>query len=101
MSKVNHPKHYGGGDWTYEAIKVIEAWCVGFHLGNALKYISRADHKGNKLSDLKKALWYIQREINNLEELNETTDQETRRESSDTEANEHWSSRNGPSSDID
>jgi hypothetical protein len=38
---INHPPHYGG-DSTYEAIKVIEAWGLGFSLGNALKYICRA-----------------------------------------------------------
>ena len=42
---VNHPPHYGGQDNPYEAIKVIEAWEVGFHLGNVLKYISRAGKK--------------------------------------------------------
>lgn len=67
MSEViNHPPHYGG-DTTYEAIKVIEAWKLGFCLGNTVKYISRADHKGNKLEDLKKARWYLDREIENLE----------------------------------
>ena len=40
--QVNHPKHYGGADNTYEAIKVIEAWELGFCLGNTIKYISRA-----------------------------------------------------------
>ena len=59
---VNHPKHYGG-DTTYEVIKVIEAWGLGFCLGNAIKYIGRADHKGNRLEDLKKAAWYLEREI--------------------------------------
>jgi hypothetical protein len=63
---VNHPSHYGGEDNVYEAIKVIEDWDLGFNLGNALKYISRADKKGNKLEDLKKASWYINREINKL-----------------------------------
>lgn len=63
-SKVNHPNHYGG-DTTYETIKVIEAWGLGFHLGNAVKYISRAGKKPgqNVIDDLKKAEWYIQREI--------------------------------------
>ena len=39
---VNHPQHYGGEDNLYEAIKVIEAWDLDFHLGNTVKYISRA-----------------------------------------------------------
>lgn len=63
---INHPEHYGG-DTTYEAIKVIEAWGLGFHLGNAVKYICRAESKGKKLEDLKKAKWYLDREIERLE----------------------------------
>ena len=63
---VNHPNHYGGRNNPYEAIKVIEAWDLGFNLGNAVKYISRADKKGNKLQDLEKSSWYINREINKL-----------------------------------
>ena len=67
--QVNHPQHYGGVDNTYEAIKVIEAWDLDFHLGNTVKYISRAGKKGTdkELQDLKKALWYLQRKIENLE----------------------------------
>lgn len=64
---VDHPDHYGGGDNPYEAIKVIEAWELGFNLGNTVKYINRAPHKGRKLEDLKKALWYLDREIQNVE----------------------------------
>lgn len=64
---VNHPAHYGG-DSTYEAIKVIEAWGLGFCLGNAIKYICRAEHKGHMLEDLKKALWYLQRAIEQEEQ---------------------------------
>lgn len=63
---INHPPHYGGADNPYEAIKVIEAWELGFCLGNALKYISRAGKKGDALEDLKKAAWYLDREIKNL-----------------------------------
>jgi hypothetical protein len=59
---VNHPQHYGG-DTTYEAIKVIEAWELGFCLGNTVKYISRAGKKGDAVEDLKKARWYLDREI--------------------------------------
>lgn len=65
--QVNHPSHYGG-DTVYEAIKVIEAWNLGFHLGNSVKYIARADHKGSKIEDLKKARWYLDREIERLSE---------------------------------
>lgn len=63
---VNHPPHYGG-DTTYEAIKVIEAWGLDFHLGNAVKYICRAGKKGDEIEDLKKAQFYLARRIANLE----------------------------------
>lgn len=65
---VNHPSHYGGEDNPYEAIKVIEAWNLGFCLGNAVKYISRAGKKdkSKEVEDLEKAVWYLQREINKL-----------------------------------
>ena len=62
---INNPIHYGGIDNPYEAIKVIEAWNLGFNLGNVVKYISRAGKKNNEIEDLEKALWYLQREINN------------------------------------
>jgi len=65
--QVNHPQHYGGSENAYEAIKVIEAWQLGFCLGNVVKYISRAGKKGNKLEDLKKAQWYLNHEIERLE----------------------------------
>ena len=64
--KILHPSYYGG-DTVYETIKVIEAWGLGFSLGNAVKYISRAGKKGDVLEDLKKALWYLKREISRLE----------------------------------
>lgn len=63
--RVNHPSHYGGEEDPYEAIKVIEAWGLGFNLGNTLKYISRAGKKGSLIEDLKKASWYLEREIFN------------------------------------
>lgn len=64
--EVNHPAHYGG-DTTYEAIKVIEAWGLGFCLGNAVKYIARAGKKDDLIKDLQKARWYLDREIKRLE----------------------------------
>lgn len=65
---VNHPAHYGGADSPYEAIKVIEAWELGFCLGNTVKYISRAGKKTtDAVEDLKKARWYLDREIKKLE----------------------------------
>ena len=62
---VDHPKHYNMG--KYEAIDVIEDWELGFNLGNTVKYISRAGHKDNILQDLKKAAWYLDREIKRIE----------------------------------
>lgn len=66
---VNHPSHYGGADNVYEAIKVIDAWNLGFALGNTVKYISRAGKKDptKEVEDLKKALFYLQHHINQLE----------------------------------
>lgn len=66
---VNHPNHYGGKDNPYEAIKVIEAWKLGFCLGNTVKYISRAGKKNpdKEIEDLKKAMFYLDRKIKNLE----------------------------------
>jgi hypothetical protein len=72
---VNHPQHYGGKDNPYEAIKVIEAWDLGFNLGNTIKYISRAGKKGSTIEDLKKARWYLDRAINNLVNKDETLKQ--------------------------
>jgi len=65
MDAINNPQHYGGDANPYEAIKVIEAWALGFHLGNVVKYIARAGKKdpGRELEDLKKARWYLDREI--------------------------------------
>ena len=66
---VNHPNHYGGEDNIYEAIKVIDAWELGFSLGNTVKYISRAGKKNSdkELEDLKKTKWYLDHHIKNLE----------------------------------
>lgn len=66
---VNNPKHYGGKDNPYEAIKVIEAWDLDFCLGNTVKYISRAGKKDNTIQDLEKAKWYLERKINNLKKI--------------------------------
>ena len=60
---VNHPSHYGGEKNPYEAIKIIEAHNLGFHLGNAVKYILRAGKKGDAAEDIKKAIWYLEREL--------------------------------------
>ena len=61
---VNNPAHYTVGG--IETIDFIEAKKLGYNLGNVIKYLTRADHKGNKLEDLRKAQWYLTREINSL-----------------------------------
>ncbi len=58
---VNHPKHYTGHPSGVECIEITEH--MNFCLGNAMKYIWRADGKGNAIEDLEKARWYISREI--------------------------------------
>lgn len=58
---VNSPQHYTHG--KFEVIDVIEDWDLSFRLANAVKYIARHKHKGKPLEDLKKAAWYLQREI--------------------------------------
>lgn len=63
MDEVNQPTHYTDGG--IETIDFIEAKKLGFNLGNAIKYISRAGKKGNRLQDLQKAQWYLAREIKN------------------------------------
>tara|TARA_R110001583_G_scaffold11629_2_gene52371 strand:+ start:3464 stop:3787 length:324 start_codon:yes stop_codon:yes gene_type:complete len=63
IEKVEHPIHYGGEENVYEAIKVIEAWDLNFNLGNVVKYISRAGKKDDLKQDLKKAAWYLNREL--------------------------------------
>jgi hypothetical protein len=61
---VNHPAHYKTGG--IETIDFIEAKSLSYNLGNVVKYITRADYKGNKIEDLKKAQWYLNREVSNL-----------------------------------
>jgi hypothetical protein len=63
---VDHPQHYNFG--KIEVIDVIEDWQLCFHLGNTVKYIARAKYKGRELEDLKKARWYLERKIRQLEE---------------------------------
>lgn len=58
---VNHPAHYKTGG--IETIDFIEAKSLNYHLGNVVKYVTRADHKGDRLENLKKAQWYLDREI--------------------------------------
>ena len=67
---VNHPAHYKVGG--IETIDFIEAKKLGYNLGNVVKYITRSDHKGNRLQDLRKAQWYLEREIWNAEDNKKT-----------------------------
>jgi hypothetical protein len=68
---VNHPHHYGGEDNVYEVIKVCEAWGLDYdaYLFNVVKYVARAGKKNpvKELEDLKKAAFYLDRKIKNLE----------------------------------
>lgn len=66
---VNHPSHYNFG--KYEVIDVIDDWKLGFSLGNAVKYIARAGKKdpAKEVEDLKKAVFYINHEIERLTEV--------------------------------
>lgn len=72
MSTVDHPKHYNAG--RIEVIDAIEDWspswpdAVAFHLGNAIKYVARAGKKDDTVQDLKKAVWYLNRAIEKLEQ---------------------------------
>jgi len=61
---VNHPRHYTKHPSGVECIQITEH--MSFNLGNAVKYIWRADLKGNQIEDLKKAVWYINREIQRI-----------------------------------
>ena len=64
---INHPDYYNGNG--IEAIAVIEAWGLDFCLGNAVKYIARCGKKSDKVvEDLKKAAWYLNREIERVEQ---------------------------------
>jgi hypothetical protein len=61
MSSIDHPSHYNQG--KIEVIDAIEDWRLGFHEGNIVKYVARSSYKGNRLQDLEKALWYLERLI--------------------------------------
>jgi hypothetical protein len=63
---VNHPAHYKVGG--IETIDFIEAKKLNYNIGNVVKYVTRADHKGNRKQDLEKAKWYLERELSTLEE---------------------------------
>lgn len=61
MDNVNKPNHYNVGD--IEVIDFIDSWGLNFNLGNVIKYVVRSDYKGNRIEDLQKAIYYIEREI--------------------------------------
>jgi len=61
---VEHPAHYKVGG--IETIDFIEAKKLNYNIGNVIKYLTRADYKGNKMEDLRKAQWYLTREISAL-----------------------------------
>ena len=63
---INNPSHYAEGR-KFEPIEVIEDWKLNYRMGNVLKYVSRAGRKQDAIEDLKKAVWYLQREIEVLE----------------------------------
>jgi len=68
--QVNHPIHYTSHPSGIETIQITEH--MGFCLGNAIKYIMRSELKGKQIEDLKKAVWYLNREIERLEKQNGT-----------------------------
>lgn len=67
---VNHPRHYNTHPSGIECIEVVQHF--NFNRGNAIKYIWRADEKGNTIEDLRKARWYIDQEIKRLEKEDST-----------------------------
>lgn len=69
MEAVNHPQHYGGENNPYEAIKVILAHDLNFNRGNVIKYVLRAGKKQNEIEDLKKAMFYLNQELNRLSSI--------------------------------
>lgn len=72
MSATDHPPHYNTG--KIEVIDAIEDWRLGFHLGNVVKYVARAEHKGNAVEDLQKAAWYLNRYIEKVQREINTAD---------------------------
>lgn len=79
MDEVNHPRHYTEHPSGVECITITEH--MNFNLGSAFKYIWRADLKGNSIQDLKKAVWYVEREIGlrtrSLQQPDSTLDEKT------------------------
>jgi len=63
---INHPPHYTGHPSGVECIDIVEHY--NFNVGNAIKYLWRHDSKGAPIDDLRKAQWYVAREIQRREE---------------------------------
>lgn len=59
--QVNHPKHYNSHPSGIECIDIVRH--MSFNIGNAMKYLWRADEKGAPIEDLEKAIWYLQDEV--------------------------------------
>ncbi len=78
MEKINHPKHYNLHPSNVECIDIIE--CYSFNVGSALKYLWRAGLKPGEsaLEDLRKAVWYVQREVDRLSRTQEHVNRPTR-----------------------
>ena len=72
---VNHPPHYTAHPSGVECIQITEH--MNFCLGNAIKYLWRADLKNDAIEDLKKAVWYVNREIERREALQTSTSTKT------------------------
>lgn len=74
--QINHPQHYNSG--KIEAIDVIEDWGLNFSLGCVVKYLCRCEHKNSRIEDLKKAAWYLNREIERQKSEIEENDGKTK-----------------------
>jgi hypothetical protein len=70
VNTVDHPEHYNKG--SIEAINIIEGWNLNFSVGNVIKYMLRAPHKGDEINDLEKAKWYLERHIESLKSGTQT-----------------------------
>lgn len=64
---VHSPAHYVTPGYPFEVIDAIEAWGLNYRLGAVVKYVARHARKGKPLEDLRKARWYLDREISKME----------------------------------
>ena len=70
IDSINHPKHYNinwAGEQAIETYDYINSWKMGYAEGNIIKYVSRHKYKGKALQDLKKARWYLDKMIEEVE----------------------------------